>query len=195
MTHDELPGLGGLRPTFTVTVLAADEPAAFGALRDFLHDTLTEPGRAYAVRVLGEVMLTDPGDEVADLGPLGELGFDGLYVNVRQRWQWPRWTDDALYDLTHELTVGLRRGGLVALHSPVSPALLRGWVRAGAPFRFLPDAVLDAYERKSLGAAAAASSRLTSGVRLDFRTYLAQVTDALNTLEKAAAAQDAQTPV
>ncbi|HEY7595039.1 MAG TPA: hypothetical protein VH969_17940 [Actinophytocola sp.] len=190
MTHDELPGAAGLRPTFAVTVLAADEPAAFGALRDFLRDALTEPGRAYAVRILGESLLTDPADEVAGLGPLGGLGFDGLYLNVRQRWQSPKWADEGLYDLTHELTVALRRGELVALHTPVSAALLRGWVRAGAPYRFLPDAVLDAYERESPGAAAAASSRLTSGARLDFRAYLAQVTEALDILDKAAVAED-----
>ena len=189
----ELPGLPGLSPAFAITVLETDDPAAFPVLRRFLRDTLAEPGRAHAVRVLGELLLTDPADRVDGLGSLTELGFDGLYLAVRQRWQSPRWTDEAgITDLTNELTLALRRHRLVALHTSISSAVLRGWTRAGAPYHFLPDTVLDAYERKTGGAVdvARAMSRLTSGVRLDFRAYLAQVTDALDVLDKALVAEN-----
>jgi hypothetical protein len=197
MTHDELPAPAGLRPTFAVTVLESDEPAAFGALRDFLHDTLADPGRAHAVRVAGELLLTDPGDELDELGSLSDLGFDGLYLAVRQRWQGPKWTDDDLLDLTHELTIALRRQRLVALHTSVSSQLLRAWVRADGAYRFLPGSVLDTYERQARGAVdvAPAWSRLTSGARLAFADYARHVTEALDLLDKALVAEDTGGPV
>jgi hypothetical protein len=193
MTISELPALPGLSPTFAITVLETDDPAAFLVLRRFLHDTLAEPGRAHAVRVLGELLLTDPADQVEGLGSLTELGFDGLYLAVRQRWQSPRWMDeDGLTDLTNELTLALRRHRLVALHTSISSAVVRSWTRAGAPYRFLPDTVLDAYDREAGGAVdiAPAMSRLATGVRLDFPAYLAQVTDALDVLDKALVAEN-----
>src|ERR1044072_5997679 len=98
----ELPWLPGLSPAFAITVLETDDPAAFPVLRRFLRDTLAEPARAHAVRVLGELLLTDPADRIDGLGSLTELGFDGLYLAVRQRWQSPRWTDEAgITDLTN----------------------------------------------------------------------------------------------
>jgi hypothetical protein len=193
MTTSELPALPGLSPAFAITVLETDDPAAFLVLRRFLHDTLAEPGRAHAVRVLGELLLTDPADRVEELGSLTELGFDGLYLAVRQRWQSPRWMDeDGLTDLTNELTLALRRHRLVALHTSISSAVVRSWTRAGAPYRFLPDAVLESYGREIGGAVdiAPAMSRLTTGVRLDFRSYLAHVTDALDMLDKALVAEN-----
>ncbi len=189
MNTTALPALSGLTPVFAITVLESDSAAAFPALRRFLRETLGEPGRAHAVRVLGELMLTGP-DHVDGLGTLSELGFDGLYLAVRQRWQCPRWTGDGLTDLTNELTLALRRQRLVALHTPVSSALLRSWTRAGAPYRFLPDAVLDAYDQQVHGAVdvAPAWSRLSSGARLDVRAYLAEVAETLDLLDKALAA-------
>jgi hypothetical protein len=194
MTRDELPAAAGLRPTFAITVLEGD-PAAFGALRDFLHDTLGEPGHAYAVRVLGELLLSDPAEEVEGLGSLAGLGFDGLYLTVRQRWQSPKWTDEGPLDLTHELTVALRRQRLVALHTTVSSQLLRAWAREDGSYRFLPDTVLAAYDREARGAVdvAPAWSRLTSGTRLAFPDYLRQVAAGLDLLDKALVAEDAHT--
>ena len=196
MTIDELPGPAGLRPTFAITVLDSDEPAAFGALRDFLHGTLADPGRAHAVRIAGELLLTEPGAELDELGALSGLGFDGFYLTVRQRWQRPRWTGDGLLDLTHELTVALRRRRLVALHTSVSSQLLRAWARGGGPYRFLSGTVLDAYERRSRGAVdvAPAWSRLTSGERLAFPDYLQHVTRALDLLDEALVAENTPTP-
>ncbi|MGH3880302.1 MAG: hypothetical protein ACRDSK_25050 [Actinophytocola sp.] len=194
MTRSELPALSELNPTFTVTVLESGQPAAFLALRHFLHDTLAEPGRAYAVRILGEVLVTRPDDDVAGLGSLSGLGFDGLYVAVRQRWQYPRWADGGPTDLTHELTVALRRGHLVALHTTVSGPLLRRWVRETGHLRFLPAAALDTYDQQVHGEVdvAPASSRLSSTARLDFRAYLAAVTETLDLLDKALVAEDTQ---
>ena len=193
MTTSELPALHGMSPSFAVTVLETDNPAAFLVLRRFLHDTLAEPGRAHAARVLGELLITDPAGQVDGLGSLAELGFDGLYLAVRQRWQSPRWTDDdGVTDLAHELTLVLRRHRLVALHTSISSAVLRSWTRAGAPYRFLPPTVLDAYDRRTGGAVevAPAMSRLTTGARLDFPSYLAQVTDALDLLDKSLVAEN-----
>lgn len=190
-TTSGVPPLAGLSPHFSVTVLECPDPPdadAFTALRRFLRDTLSDPGRAHAVRVHGEVALSGP-DHVDGLGTLSDLGFDELYVAVRQRWQSPRWTDDGLTDLTNELTVGLRRHHLVALHTSVSGALLRRWTRsAGAPYRFLPDAVLDAFEREYRGPidVSPAWSRLTSAARPAFGDYLVSVTEALDLLEKVA---------
>ncbi len=197
MTTSEMPALAWLSPTFSVTVLESDDAAAFDALRRFVHDTLAEPGRAHAVRVLGEIALTDPDDDVDGLGTLSGLGFDGLYVAVRQRWQNPRWIDPdgvtGLTDLTNELTVALRRQRLVALHTSISGPLLRRWTRSGGPYRFLPASVLDIYDQQSIGAidVAPAMSRLSSGDRLGFRAYLAAVTEALDLLDKALVAEQA----
>jgi hypothetical protein len=196
MTTSEMPTLPGLRPAFSVTVLecrGTDAGGAFGALRRFLHDTLAEPGRAHAVRVLGEIVVTDPEADADGLGPLSALGFDGLYVAVRQRWQSPRWSDEGPVDLTNELTVALRRNRLVALHTSISAPLLRNWAREpAAPYRFLPAGVLDRFDRDVPSAvdAAPAWSRLTSTARLDFRGYLAAVTETLDLLDKALVDED-----
>lgn len=196
MTTSELPALSGLHPTFAITVLASGDPAAFGALRRFVRDTLLDPGRAHAVRILGEVVLTDPADDVDGLGTLSELGFDGLYVAVRQRWQHPRWADDGPVDLANELTLALRRDNLVALHTPISGALLRRWARTGGPYRFLPDVVLDTYDQQARGSVDVAPgwSRLTSPARLDFGAFLVAVTEALDLLDKALVAEHTQAP-
>jgi hypothetical protein len=187
MTSSELPALSGLHPTFAITVLESGDPAAFGALRRFVRDTLLDPGRAYAVRILGELTLTEPADDVDGLGTLADLGFDGLHLMVRQRWSYPRWADDGPVDLANELTLALRRHHLVALHTPISGALLRRWTRTGGPYRFLPDVVLDTYDQQARGAVDVAPgwSRLTSGARLDLPAYLATVTESLDLLEKA----------
>lgn len=190
-TISGVPLLAGLSPHFSVTVLECPDPPdadAFTALRRFLRATLSDPGRAHAVRVHGEVALSGP-DDVDGLGALSDLGFDELYVAVRQRWQHPRWTDDGLTDLTNELTVALRRHQLVALHTSVSGALLRRWTRsAGAPYGFLPDAVLDAFEQEYRGPIEVSSawSRLTSTARPAFGDYLGTVTEVLALLEKVA---------
>jgi hypothetical protein len=196
MTTSELPALSGLSPTFAITVLESGDPAAFGALRRFVRDTLLDPGRAYAVRILGELALTDPADDVDGLGTLADLGFDGLYLVVRQRWAHPRWADGGPVDLANELTLALRRHRLVALHTPISGALLRRWARTEGPYRFLPDVVLDAYDQEARGAVdvAPAWSRLTSGARLDLPAYLATVTESLDLLDKALVAENTQPP-
>lgn len=185
-----VPPLAGLTPHFTVTVLECRRPdaeSAFAALRRFLRTTLADPGRAYAVRLPGELLLTGPDDGVDGLGSLSELCVHGLYVLVRERWQSPRWTAD-LTDLTHELTFALRRHRLVALHSVVSDALLRRWTRgASSPYRFLPEAVLtETFPEEAGGIVASpAWSRLTSPVRLGFPAYLAEAAEALDQLAKA----------
>lgn len=187
--NDTVPPLAGLTPHFTLTVLECRQPedeTAFRALRQFLRDTLGDPGRSHAVRLPGERLLTDPADEVDDLGPLADLGAHALYVLVREHWQHPRWTT-GLNDLTHELTLALRRHRLVALHSPVSSQLLRRWTRGGAPYRFLPEQVLvETFpeERGGIGASPA-WSRLISPARLEFPAYLAEAVDALDRLGKA----------
>ncbi|HEX2130651.1 MAG TPA: hypothetical protein VHH15_03760 [Actinophytocola sp.] len=188
--NDTVPPLAGLTPHFTLTVLECRQPedeTAFRALRQFLRDTLGDPGRSHAVRLPGERLLTAPADEVDDLGPLTDLRLHGLYVLVRERWQNPRWTAD-LTDQIHELTVALRRHRLVALHSPVSSQLLRRWTRTtGSPYRFLPESVLaETFPDEGGGIVAAPPwSRLTSPARLGFPAYLAEATDALDQLAKA----------
>ncbi|MGH3762562.1 hypothetical protein [Actinophytocola sp.] len=191
MTTPELPALSGLTPVFAVTVLESEDSAAYLALRRFLRDALAERGRAHAVRVLGELLLTDPDGDVDGLCTVSDLGFDGLYVVVRQRWQSPRWTRSGPADLTHELTVALRRQRLVALHTVISGARLRRWARSG-PYRFLPDTVLVAYDQASRGTVDVASawSRLTTGTRLAFPEYLSAVAEALDTLADALVAED-----
>lgn len=190
-----VPPLAGLSPHFAVTVLECHDPSddrtdagAFDDLCVFLRDTLSDPGRAHAVRVHGERTVTGE-DHIDDLGTLSDLGFDDLYVAVRQRWQSPRWVDEGLTDLTNELTVALRRNRLVALHTTVSGALLRRWTRSpGAPYRFLPDTVLDAFDQESRGTVdvSPAWSKLTSAARYEFAGYLVAVTEALDMLEKVA---------
>ena len=188
-----LPGLGGLTPHFAVTVLEchkADPASAFVALRRHLRETLANPGRATAVRLRGEVMLTDPDDELDGLGTLADLSLEGIYVLVRERWQSPRWApgEGDLDDLTNELTVVVRRQRLVALHTPVSGSLLRRWTRtAGSPYRFLSESVLAETFPEGAGGivASPAWSRLTSPARLDFTSYLAETVSALDQLAKA----------
>lgn len=184
-----VPPLAGLTPHFNITVLECGRPdeGAFPALRRFLRDTLSEPGRANAVRLRGELMLTSADAEVDGLGRLADLGAQGFYVLVRERWQSPRWSRH-LTDLTHELTVAISRDHLVALHSTVSAALLRRWTRrAASPYRFLPEPVLAETFPEETGGVVVASpawSRLTSPARLDFPAFVAEAIDALDQLAK-----------
>ncbi|OLF10018.1 hypothetical protein BLA60_16260 [Actinophytocola xinjiangensis] len=192
-TNPGVPSLAALTPHFAITVLECDRPGAgaFGALRRFLRATLADPGRAHAVRLRGERLLTAPGTEIEGLGTLADLGIGSLYVLVRERWQSPRWSRHVT-DLTHELTVALSRHHLVALHSTVSSALLRRWVRdPETPYRFVPEPVLaETFPDGGGLVASPAWSRLTSPARLDFPTFVAETTDALDhlakTLERAA---------
>jgi hypothetical protein len=186
-----VPPLAGLTPHFNITVLECrqPDPGALSTLRRFLRDTLTDPGRAHAVRLRGELLLTQADAEVNGLGTLAELGVQGFYVLIRERWQSPRWSRH-LTDLTHELTVALSRDHLLALHSTVSPALLRRWTRAAtSPYRFLPERVLEETFPEEGGGiiASPAWSRLTSPARLEFPAFLAETVDALDRLAKASA--------
>lgn len=184
-----VPPLAGLTPHFNITVLECrqPDPGALPALRRFLRETLADPGRAHAVRLRGELLLTAADAELNGLGTLSELGVQGFYVLIRERWQSPRWSRH-LTDLTHELTLALCRNQLVALHSTVSPALLRKWTRtANSPYRFLPEPVLaETFPEEDGGIVASpAWSRLTSPARLEFPAYLAETVDALDRLAKA----------
>jgi hypothetical protein len=187
-TNPGVPSLAALTPHFNITVLECHRPDddAFPALRRFLRETLSDPGRAHAVRLRGELLLTAPGAEVDGLGTLGDLGVQGFYVLVRERWQSPRWSRH-LTDLTHELTVALSRNDLVALHSTASGALLRRWSRRSAsPYRFLPEPVLTETFPEGTGGVVAspAWSRLTSPARLEFPAFVAETLDALDQLAK-----------
>lgn len=182
-----VPSLAALTPHFSITVLECERPdaAAFGTLRRFLRATLAEPGRAHAVRLRGEQLLTAPGTEIDGLGTLADLGIESFYALVRERWQSPRWSRHVT-DLTHELTVALSRRHLVALHSTVSPALLRRWTRdQETPYRFLPEPVLaETFPEEDGLVASPAWSRLTSPARLDFPAFVAETIDALDQLAK-----------
>jgi hypothetical protein len=186
-----VPPLTGLTPHFNITVLECRQPdaGAFATLRRYLRDTLANPGRAHAVRLRGELLLTSTDAEVNGLGTLSELGVQGFYVLIRERWQSPRWSRH-LTDLNHELTVALSRDHLLALHSTISPALLRRWTRTPtSPYSFLPEPVLaEAFPEEAGGIVASpAWSRLTSPARLEFPAFLAETVDALDRLAKALA--------
>ncbi|OLF09895.1 hypothetical protein [Actinophytocola xanthii] len=197
-----VPPLAELTPYFTVTVLEcreADSEAAFAALRGFLRRTLAEPGRAHAVRLRGEHLLTGPNDEVGSLGTLADLGVHGIYVLVRERWQRPPWAAGGeITDLVNELTLALRRDDLVVLHSAVSGALLRRWTRAaGAPYRFLPEPVLaETFPEEAGGLVASPPwSRLTSPSRLEFSVFLSEAVEVMDRVVKAMSGEPCDNPV
>jgi hypothetical protein len=123
---------------------ADDEAMAFRALVRFVKETLSRVGQATSVRVVGEALHT--GDDVLDgLGQLDELGFDALFAIVRERVGKPSWAAPKIEiaDVTNELTLVLRRGGLVALRTTIADQVLRTWTRqATTPFRLVPAAVL-----------------------------------------------------
>ncbi|MCT2581543.1 hypothetical protein [Actinophytocola gossypii] len=84
-------------------------------------------------------------DQITGLGPLPELGIDDLYASVRARRTVPTWAragHDAI-DVVNELTLVVRRGRLVVIHTPLSDQVLRTWLRRfDKLYRYLPSAIL-----------------------------------------------------
>ncbi|MFD2467840.1 hypothetical protein [Amycolatopsis silviterrae] len=143
-----LEGLAELTPTFSVAVLHcnpdADPKAAFRSLVTFLRTTLESRGQARSVRCLGEVVLAEP-DQIEGVGSLLELGIDGLYASVRERRTMPSWAgeDQQVFDVANQLTVVVRCGAFVVLHTPVSDEALRKWLQKfKGLYRYLPSAIL-----------------------------------------------------
>ncbi|WP_410666049.1 hypothetical protein [Amycolatopsis sp. lyj-84] len=143
-----LDGLAELSPTFSVTVLHchpdADPKVAFNSLVNFLRANLEARGRAQSVRCLGEVVLAES-DQIEGIGSLLELGVDGLYASARERRTMPSWSGEIqqVFDLANQLTVVVRRGPFVVIHTPVSDEALRKWLqRFNKLYRYLPSAIL-----------------------------------------------------
>lgn len=147
----EVPGLDNLAeltPTFSVCVLychpEADPASAFRSLCGFLRTELHKQGQAVAVRCRGETVLGGS-DQVMGLGTMLELGVDELYASVRERLSVPSWAsseDDGL-DVVNQLTLALRRGLFVVLHTPLSDVALRKWLRSfPKQYRYLPSALM-----------------------------------------------------
>lgn len=143
-----LEDLADLTPTFSVTALYchpdADPAAAFRSLIEFLRTTLDTHGRAQSVRCLGEIVL-DESDQVEGVGSMLELGIDGMFGSVRERRTFPSWSGDRqdVVDVTNQLTLVVRRGSFVIVHTPVSDQALRKWLRRfNKLYRYLPSAVL-----------------------------------------------------
>lgn len=137
-----------LNPYLSIVVLECVDggaEVAFRGLLRFVRDTLTELGRATAVRIAGQTILDGPEDVIEGLGSLAELGFDGLLAVVRERRHRPGWADPAseITDVTNELTLALRRKRLVALRTTITDAALRRWTnRPTTPYRLVPAAVV-----------------------------------------------------
>ncbi|MEV7551537.1 hypothetical protein AB0N89_18090 [Amycolatopsis sp. NPDC089917] len=147
----EVPGLDGLAeltPTFSVSVLHchpdANPEAAFRSLVNFLRTTLESRGRAQSVRCLGEVVLAES-DRIEGIGSLLELGIDGLYASARERRTIPSWSGEhhQVFDVANQLTVAVRRGAFVVMHTPVSEEALRRWLQKfDKLYRYLPSTIL-----------------------------------------------------
>ncbi|MGV9295997.1 hypothetical protein [Amycolatopsis sp. NPDC003676] len=143
-----LEGLAELAPTFSVSVLHchpdADPKAAFRSLVNFLRTALESRGRAQSVRCLGEVVLAES-DRIDGIGSLLELGMDGLYASARERRTVPSWSGEhqQVLDVANQLTVVVRRGAFVVIHTPVSDEALRKWSQKfNKLYRYLPSAIL-----------------------------------------------------
>ncbi|GAA0513883.1 hypothetical protein [Saccharopolyspora thermophila] len=114
------PLLAGLHPYLTITVLECTETepaAAFQALIRFLDDAAQEPGQALTCQQL--TATTFFSDERIDgVGTPQELGFDSLHASTRQLVRPPSWATKQyeLLDISHQLTVALRRNRLVAIY-------------------------------------------------------------------------------
>lgn len=144
----EFRNLAGLTPYLSITVLrcVGDDPgSAFDALVRFVRRLAHDVGRAVAINVRAEIMLSAH-DVVDDLGALQDLGLDNLYGLTREVRRVPSWADvdSGLVDVANELVMVVRRGNLFAICGPVpSDAQLKKWIyRDAAPFRFLPQDVL-----------------------------------------------------
>ncbi|WP_143267254.1 hypothetical protein [Amycolatopsis thailandensis] len=143
-----LDGLAELTPTFSVFVLRchpdANPKAAFRSLVNFLRTTLESRGRAQSVRCLGEVVLAES-DQIEGIGSLLELGIDGLYASARERRTMPSWSVEhrQVFDIANQLTVAVRCGAFVVIHTPVSDEALRKWSQKfNKLYRYLPSAIL-----------------------------------------------------
>lgn len=153
-TPDDNPfGLhwGALRPYISVVILecTSDDPAAaYRALATFLR----LPGRRQGGRDSTIVALGDVDDWNAGLPggdrALDDLGLDQLGGFVRQQRTRPPWSkaDLEFTDVKNELTVSLRRGSLLAVHTdcPTQRRLLK-WIdkQPRPPLRRVSDAVLE----------------------------------------------------
>jgi hypothetical protein len=151
MVEQSFPGslrVTDLNPKLSCAVLecVSDDPAAaFRALVHFVDEALADPGQAISVRIVAQSLLASPTDVVEDLGPLAELGFDGLYAIIRARVHRPGWATSGLdlADVTNELTLALRRGALVALRTTITDPALRRWLRQPAtPYRLVPPEIV-----------------------------------------------------
>lgn len=143
-----LDDLADLTPTFSVTVLRChpegDPAAGFRSLVVFLRTELEKQGRAESVRSLGEVVFGES-DEVPGLGSMLELGIDGLFASVRERHTIPTWCGSRrdVVDVANQLTLVVRRGPFVAIHTPISTQVLGRWLRRFVKlYQYLPSAVL-----------------------------------------------------
>ncbi|TDQ01038.1 hypothetical protein [Labedaea rhizosphaerae] len=147
-TVSRLDGLADLTPTFSVCVLCshpdADPAAAFRSLVEFLRTNLAAKGRAQSVRCLAEVVLTGS-DQVDEIASMLDLGFDDLFASIRERRATPNWSGERTepIDVVNQLTLAIRRGRFVVVHTPVSDEALRKWLRRfNRLYRYLPSAVL-----------------------------------------------------
>ena len=135
-----------VRPYISVTVLECDSvnlPAAFATLMAFLRT----PGRSMPGRSVS-IVAASARDEPTDAAVAApELGIDNLEGFVTQQQKPPAWAglDTNFTDVVHHLSVALRRGRLVAVHTdgPTEDRLLN-WLdkEPRPPFRRIPPAVL-----------------------------------------------------
>jgi hypothetical protein len=174
-----------LRPYFSVLLLRSvdsDPARGFVELADFLADSRrTGPTR---------VAVTLVGSGLGDAALAAELGFDDILTTVHRVEQRPAWLRGFTYtDVSHELTVALRKGDLVAVHAvgSVREALQR-WLDKPPrpPFRRLPSSTLEGAllqgETKSLWLRGTHSRRATKAdgkniVGTDLRAALSAFED------------------
>jgi hypothetical protein len=140
--------LADLEPYLSFTVLRCvvnDCASAFAEFVAFLRESMADPVQAISARILAEISLV-AADMIADVGPLGELGFDELYGCTRHVVKATSWISRSagLVDEVNELLLVLRAGDLIALHgSTPSWDRLRNWVNRGdSPISFVSPEVL-----------------------------------------------------
>lgn len=136
-----------VHPYISVTVLECDAtnfPVAFQALSTFLRT----PGRSLTGRS-SRVVAANPGDARAEAvtTELSGLDVDELEGFVTQQQKPPPWAglDTDFTDVVHHLSVVLRRGRLIAVHTdPATQDRLLKWLdkEPRPPFRRMPPAVL-----------------------------------------------------